>query len=73
MATQTARALVAFGEEQFEDHAPVVAQSLGVGAHLHAFGDAGDAGGEELVQAGDFDDADAAGADVGESFEMAEG
>ena len=41
--------VIALGEEQFQDHAAVVGQPLGVGRDLHAFFHPGDAGGKQLV------------------------
>ena len=65
--------VVALGEEQLEGHAAVFAQALAVGLDVHALGDLGGAGGQELGDAGDFDQAEAAGADVVDAVQMAEG
>ena len=48
-------------------------QAFGVGGDLHALIDGGDAGGQQLVGALDLDQAQAAGADLAEAVEMAEG
>ncbi len=64
--------MVALGEQQLQDHPAVILQALGIGGHLHAFFDGGDAGGEQLVLALDFDQAQAAGSHVGEAVHLAE-
>ena len=64
--------MIAFGKEQFENHAAVVLQALGVGGDFHAFFYDGDAGRKQLVLALDLDEAKPAGADVGEAVHFAE-
>jgi hypothetical protein len=56
--------VVALGKEQLERHPAVFAQALGVGVDLHALGDSGRAGRQELWHAGHLDKAHPAGADV---------
>ena len=65
--------MIALGEEQFEDVAAILLKAFGVGEDVHAFKDGSDAGREQLAGAGDFDQADAACADIAEAIEMAEG
>ena len=65
--------MIALGEEQFEDVAAILLKAFGVGEDVHAFKDGSDAGREQLAGAGDFDQADAACADITEAVEMAEG
>ena len=48
-------------------------KALSDGGDLHAFKDGGHAGGKELGVAFDFDDAEAAGADIAESLEVTKG
>ena len=64
--------VIALGEEQFEDHPAVVLQALGVGRDLHAFFHARDASRQQLVLTLDLDQAEAAGADVGEAVQVAQ-
>jgi Ca2+-binding RTX toxin-like protein len=65
--------VVALGEEQFENVAAILLQTFGIGEDIHALEDGGDAGREQLVGAGDLDQADAARADIAEAIEMTEG
>ncbi len=65
--------VVALGEEQFENGAAMLFEPLGVGGDLHALVDGGHAGGQELVAALDLHQAKAAGADVAQAVQMAEG
>ena len=64
--------VVALGEQQFQRHAAVFAQALAVGLDVHAFADFGGAGGQQFGDAGDFHQAQAAGADVIDAFQVAE-
>ena len=64
--------VVALGEQQFQGHAAVFAQPLAVGLDVHAFGDLGGAGRQQLGNAGHFHQAEAAGADVIDAVQMAE-
>ena len=64
--------VVALGEQQFQRHAAVFAQPFAVGLDVHAFGDFGRAGRQQFGDAGDFHQAQPAGADVIDAFEMAE-
>src|SRR5579871_5016865 len=64
--------VIALGEEQLQDQAPVVGEALGIDGHLHAFFDARDARREKARRAFDFDQAEPAGADVRESAQPAE-
>ena len=63
--------MISLRKQQFENHQAIFAQSLGVRLDLHAFGNLGDARGQQLVGAGHFDQAHPAGADVGKTFQMA--
>src|ERR1700749_4855054 len=65
--------VIALGEQQFEDGPAVVAKPVGLRGDFHSLEDRGDAGGEQLVLAFDLDHAQPAGADVGETVEMAQG
>lgn len=65
--------VISFGEEQFEGDTAVASEPFGVGFYCHAFGDAGGAGGDEFGGAGEFDEAEPAGADVVDALEVAEG
>ena len=64
--------VIALGEQQFQRHAAVFSQALAVGLDVHALGDFRRAGGQQLGDAGDFHEAQAAGAQVINAFEMAE-
>src|SRR5208337_1757981 len=65
--------VIALGEQQLQRHAAVFLQPFAVGPDLHAFGDFGRAGGQELGDARDFHETEAAGADVVHAFQMAQG
>ena len=65
--------VVALGVEQLHDPAAVSAEAVGVDRHRHPLFDGGHAGGKELALPGHLDHAEAAGADVREPVEMAEG
>ena len=64
--TQTAQDVVALGEEQLDDQLAMGAQALGVRAYHHALFDLRQAGRLQFPLAFDFDQAQPAGADVGE-------
>lgn len=69
--------VVAFCKQQFDDHAAVGAQAFGVGGNVHAFSNAGDAGGAQdatgRVAAGaDFNQAEPTCANIGESVKVTE-
>ena len=64
--------VVPLGEEQFENHLAIFPQALAVRFHVHALGDLGGAGRQELVHAGDFHETQAAGADIGDAFHVAQ-
>ena len=57
--------VVALGEQQLDDHPPILASRSESVGHLHALGDAGDAGRQQPARAADLDQAEPAGADVG--------
>ena len=65
--------VVALGEEQLQNRAPIAVQALRVGRDLHALGDAGHAGGQQLVGALDLDQAQPAGADGRQAPQVAQG
>ncbi len=54
--------VIALGEQHFKQHAPVFEKPRAFGAHLHAFGDFGGAGGEQFRRAFHFHQAQAAAA-----------
>ena len=64
--------VVALGEQQLQRHAAVFPQPFAVGLDVHALADLGGAGGQQLGDAGDLHQAQAAGADVIDAVEMAE-
>ena len=64
--------VVALGEQQFQCHAAVFAQALGVRGNLHAFGDFQRAGRQQLRRAFHLDEAKPARADIINAFEVAE-
>ena len=47
--------VIPLGEEKFQNAAAVTREAFGVGGNFHAFGDVGDAGGEQAAAALDFD------------------
>lgn len=65
--------VISLGEEEFEYGAAMPGDSLGSGGDFHAFFNAGDAGREQAVLAFDFNEAEAACADIAETIEVAEG
>ena len=65
--------VVPLGEKQLENHAAIFAQALAIGLDVHAFGDLGRAGGQQLRDAGYLDDAQTACADVIDAFKVAQG
>jgi hypothetical protein len=65
--------MIPLSEEQFEGHAPVFAEPLALRVDFHAFGDFGGAGRQKLGNTCDLNQAKAAGADIINAFEMAEG
>ena len=64
--------VVPLGEQQLQRHPAVLAQPFAVGLDVHAFGDLGGAGGQQLGNAGDFHQAQPAGAHVINAFQVAE-
>jgi hypothetical protein len=65
--------VVALHEQHLDDGAAVAGKPLGVGDHLHALLDRGHAGRQQLARALDLDHAQAAGADVAEAVQVAQG
>ena len=64
---------VVLGKEQFDHGAAGVADAVGVGEDLHSRGGGHGARGDEVPRPLDLDDADAAGADGLQAFDVAEG
>ena len=64
--------VVAFGEEKLDDLLAEAHNALGIGDYLHAFLAIGYAGGQQLRDPFYLDDAEAAGAALGQAFEVAE-
>ncbi len=62
--------VVAFHEQQLHDGPPVLGELLRVCGHLHALGDGGHAGGQQLLRVAHLDQAQPAGTDVTEPVEM---
>jgi hypothetical protein len=48
--------MVPLGEEQFDNHQPILSQAFGVGPDYHSLGHRRDAGRMQFVAAGDFDE-----------------
>jgi hypothetical protein len=65
--------VVTLAEEHLDDDTAIVFQALCVDENFHAFLNLGHAGRQELVVALDFYEANAAGADFGETVDVAEG
>src|ERR1039457_1833710 len=65
--------VVALRKQELERHPAVLAKALGVCVDVHALGDMGRAGRKKLGHAGHLDQAEAAGANVVDAFEVAEG
>ena len=63
---------VVLGQQQFDDQPARFADAARVGADLHAFGDRHRAGGDQVLHAFDFHDADAAGTDRLQPLDVAE-
>ncbi len=64
--------VIPLGKEQFKDHQAILAEARAGGFNVHALGDLGGAGGQQFVRSGDFHDAEPAGADVAETFQVTE-
>ena len=64
--------VIALSKQQFQRHAPVFLEAFAVGLHVHALADFRRAGGKQLGDAGDFHEAQPAGAQVINAIEMAE-
>ncbi len=63
--------VIALGKKQFENHPPVILQALGIGGDFHAFFYPGNAGRKQLVLSLDFNQAHAAGANIGQAIHLA--
>src|ERR1700733_6236027 len=59
-------------KEQLQNHLAIFLQAFGVGGDFHSFFDRSDTGRQQLVLALDFDEAEAAGADVRQAVHFAE-
>ena len=64
--------MIAFGEEQFQDHTSITFQFVTVRFDHHAFSHHGAAGWQELGNPGDFDDAQSTSAPGRQAFEVTE-
>lgn len=64
--------VIALGEQQLQDHSPIITEPFRVGFDLHPFADPRRAGGKELRCAGKFDEAKPACADIMNAIQVTE-